>query len=285
MKFEIMRSVRSIMRMCNICGCFLLVLFFQIVSVCSASGEDAISHLDAWGFPVGEELEYSISWGAIPVARAVVGANWKEGSEGELLLLWLNVRSNRAIALIYPVTIKIESCVRADNFMPVWFKQNRREGRRRTNEETYFDYENGKAIWRSLQKKEKKEIPLEEGTRDLFSFLYYLRRIPFELGSNTHHRVLTDDKIYDLWIQVAEDEIKESSLFADPVPAVEITPKAAFEGVFRREGSMEIKVSRDQRQLTLYMRANIPIGSIRAVLKDVRGPGEDSWGRLEGDAD
>jgi hypothetical protein len=255
-------------------------MMLHMVAPCALSAENVSSQIEEWGFPVGEELTYRISWGAVPVATAVVGTSWKEGDEGELLLLWLRVRSNRAIAVVYPVSIQIESCVRVDDFMPVWFKQNRREGRRRTHEETYFDYEKGKAMWRSLTKDKEKEIPLETGTRDLFSFLYYLRRTPFVLGSKTHHRVLTDDKIYDLWIQVADEETSESSILDDPVAAVEIVPEAAFEGVFRRNGSMEIKVSRDARQLTLYMRANIPIGSIKATLKDVRGPGEDVWGQI-----
>ena len=239
--------------------------------------------LAGWGFPVGEQLFYRAYWGAIPVGDAVVSTSWKEGAEGELLRLHLRVRSNRAIAVAYPVSIDIESIVRAADFLPVRHHQRRREGRRRAEVEVTFDHEKGVAVQHEILRERITEIPLEKDTRDIFTFLYYVRRYPMQLGNNSHYRVLTDDRIYDLWLKVSEDELKVSTILDEPVAAFEVEPEAAFEGVFRRHGSLEIQISRDARQLMLFMRANVPIGSVRAVLQEVRGPGEDSWGMLDGD--
>lgn len=261
-----------------LCTCWLVGALGLMAS--PALSEDttvAEDEIAAWGFPVGEELVYKAYWGAIPVGEAVVSSHWEEGSEGELLLLRLRVRSNRAIAAVYPVRIDVESLIRVSDFLPLRHSQNRREGRRRTEEETVFDYERGVAVWRNARKKREDVIALEPETRDILTFLYYLRRFPFALDSRTHYRVLTDEKIYDLWLNVSKEEEQLKGILDDRIPVVEIEPEAAFDGVFRRQGRLHIHVSRDPRQLMLRMRANIPVGSVRMVLSEVRGPGEDVW--------
>jgi hypothetical protein len=243
-----------------------------------ARADNASTQIETWGFPVGEELVYRIYWGAVPVGESIVSTSWQEGAEGKLLVLSMRVRSNRAIAAIYPVTIHIESVVCADTFMPVSHTQKRREGRHRTEETVTFDYEEGRArIWSVLRKRET-IVELEPGVRDVFSFLYYIRRHPFVFDTKERHRVLADDKIYDLWLQTGDRETSVDSVLHDRVAALEVVPEAAFDGVFRRQGRLEILVSRDTRQLMLQMRASVPVGSIRTVLTEVRGPGADRWG-------
>lgn len=240
---------------------------------------EAAEQIAQWGFPVGEEMVYRAYWGAIRVGDVVVRTDWKDGAKGELIQLTLEVRSNRAIALVYPVTIDVESVLRAEDFLPIRHTQRRREGRRRAHVVVDFDHEKGIAIQNEKLRERITEIEIEDDTRDIFTFLYYVRRYPMELGNKAHYQVLTDDKIYDLWLHVAEDSVMVSSILDDDVEAFHVDPEAAFDGVFRREGQLEIQVSKDARQLMLAKRANIPIGSIRTVLREVRGPGEDNWGR------
>ncbi len=265
---------------------FLIACFIAIsVSVISAFAvewpTDADSQIEQWGFPVGEELVYRAYWGAVPVGEVIVRTAWKDKAEDPLIQLKLEVRSNRAIALVYPVSIDVESILRASDFLPLQHTQRRREGRRRAHVEVTFDHDKGIAVQNEKLRERITEIDLEDDTRDIFSFLYYVRRYPMELDEKSHYRVLTDDRIYDLWLQVAKEEIMVSSVFSDSVAAFDVEPEAAFEGVFRRHGRLDIQVSRDARQLMLSMRANIPIGSIRAVLLEVRGPGTDRWGKLD----
>ncbi len=268
-----MRYVTGLARRKLLCSCLSLLVLCPILQT------TALAKIETWGFPVGEQLVYRVSWGAIPVGEATVTTSWKEGHEGELLRLHLHVRSNRAIAVAYPVRIDIESIVRVDDFLPVRHHQRRREGRRRAEVEVIFDHEKGVAIQRELLRDREDTIELEADTRDIFTFLYYVRRYPMELGNRSHYRVLTDDKIYDLWLDVAEEAVDVRTILDDRVSAFEVEPEAAFEGVFRRHGSLELQVSRDARQLMLFMRANVPIGSVRAVLEAVNGPGCDVWGR------
>ncbi len=261
----------------------LLMGFVPALVVCGDIPVHADDQIEQWGFPVGEELVYRAYWGAVPVGQSIVRTAWKEGAEGELLHLKLEVRSNRAIAMVYPVSIDVETVVRVKDFLPIRHTQRRREGRRRAEVIVDFDYEKGIAVQNEVLRGRKTEIPLEEDTRDIFTFLYYVRRYPMALGNKAHYRVLTDDRIYDLWLNVANEEVMVSSVLDDDVAAFDVEPEAAFEGVFRRHGRLDLHISRDARQMMLFMRANIPVGSVRTVLQEVRGPGNDAWGMLDGD--
>ena len=274
-----MQWLRFMVRWRGLLGLFIVGTCILGASVTCA--DVATEQIATWGFPVGEELVYQIKWGAIPVGELTVTTGWIEDAEGELLQLRARVRSNRAIALLYPVSIDMESVVQVDSFLPLRHTLISREGRRRKHEEMLFDHDKGKAHLHAVLRGRKETVELEHETRDLFTFLYYVRRYPMELGSKTHHRVLTDDKIYDLWLEVDEAEQRVSTLLDERVSAVAVEPEAAFEGVFRRQGRLEIHVSRDARQLMLQMRANVPIGSVRVELVEVRGPGSDRWGLLD----
>ncbi len=228
-------------------------------------------------FPVGEEIEYRVYWGRIPVGTAVVTTEWNEsGDEGPLLAIRVKVDSNRVIETIYPVDIQIESLIDPDTFLPVRFTQNRHEGRRHTHEITKFDHEAGVAHWESLSRDREDTFELEPDTRDLLSFAYYMRKLGFERDERRHFRVMADDKIYDLWLDAQGDERIRLRHYGR-VRSIEVEPEAAFEGLFVRRGRMQLWVSDDDRQLMTQMVGSIPVASIRLVLQRVRGPGNDSW--------
>ena len=65
----------------------------------------------------------------------------------------------------------------------------------------------------------------------------------------------------------------------EPVPSVKLKPTATFEGLFVRKGEMEVWVSTDPRRIITMASAKIPVASIRLVLDEVKGPGDDFWVR------
>lgn len=237
------------------------------------------SRPELW-FPVGERLEYRIFWGVVPVGEAVMTTEWvnPEGAGGrsELLAIRLEATSNRVIEAIYPMNIQVESLIDPHTFLPVRYTHKSREGRRRKHEITEFDHKNGVAHWKSLTEDSAEEFELEENTRDLVSFAYYMRKKGFEKGERTHHRVMADDKIYDLWMESVDTERIRLRQYGR-IPSTEVVPEAAFEGVFRREGKITFWVSRDDRQLLTRMDGSIPVASVRLLLERVRGPGSDDW--------
>lgn len=258
--------------------CAALLLAMAPLSVFARTNSPAAEPVDGpelW-FPVGEELIYKIYWGIIPVAKTHITTEWIEEDGRTLLAIRYRTRSNKVIATIYPVDDKMESIIDPLTFLPVRFTKNLREGRHRYHETTTFDYENLKAHWTSFVKNKELTYDIEPDTRDLVSFMYYMRAKPFKSGDRQHHRVMADEKVYDLFLKVG----KKTEVEIDDIGTVScmhVEPKAKFQGLFVRKGKMHLLVSTDPRRLCTQVKAKVPVASIRVRLDAVLGPGDDFW--------
>jgi hypothetical protein len=256
-------------------------LVLILLAAVAAFGSDSAPPETAAGvvrlpFPVGEELVYRIYWGVFPVGKTRIVSRWIEEDGRKLLAIRYRTRSNRIVAALYPVDDVIECIIEPVTFLPVRFKVVLKEGPHRRDEVTWFDHAAGVARWESRVKEKCKEYPIEPDTRDVVSFMYHLRSQRFEAGREYPYRVMADDKIYDLILKADKQETVTLRGFGD-VPAVRLEPKAAFHGLFIRKGRMTVWVSRDDRNLCAKLVGSVPVASIRAVLSEVHGPGDDSW--------
>ena len=265
--------------------CFLVsfaafALFLAPLRRCSADMtpppvEDAVDV----GFPVGEELVYKIYWGFIPVGKTRIVTRWVKEEGRTLLAIKYRTRSNRVIATVYPVDDVIESVIDPETFRPVRFTKNLKEGRHRYHEVTTFDYDRLVATWTSILKEKTLEYAIDEDTRDLVSFMYFMRSSTFVSGEKKTFRVMADEKIYDLLVDVKDVERVRLRHFGK-VRCIKLEPKAKFQGLFVRKGKMRLWVSNDDRSICTKMKARVPVASINVVLSEVHGPGDDSWIRL-----
>lgn len=242
-------------------------------SAASINEQDLLPEL--W-FPVGEEIRYKVYWGRIPVGYSVISTDWVQHEGATLLSIQVRTRSNKVLDKIYPVDDIIESLIDPETFLPVRFTVNLKEGRYRKHEITHFDYDEQIAYWRSETRDREDTFELEPDTRDLVSFAYYMRREGFEPGVKQEFRVMSDEKIYDLWLESKGAERVRLQHYGR-VRSVEVEPEAAFEGLFVRRGKITFWVSDDERRVMTKMVGHIPVASIRLVLHKVTGPGNDSW--------
>ncbi len=227
-------------------------------------------------FPVGEKINYRIYWGVIGVGTATVSTEWVDMGGRKLVLIRSRAVSNKVLEKLYPVNDVVEALVDAETFLPVVFVKNLREGRHRYYEVTTFDHNEGKARWRSLIKEQEKEFQIEQDSRDLLSFLYFMRSKPIAVGEEQRHRVMADDKIYDLLVRVLKVEDVKLPLYGK-VKCIKIEPEAAFQGLFVRKGKMTVWVSSDDRRLMTMAVIDTPFANVKLLLDSVDGTGCDSW--------
>ena len=228
------------------------------------------------GFIVGEELVYCVYWGFIPVGKTRIVSRWIEEDGRRLLAIRYRTRSNRFIAAIYPVDDLIESIVDPETFLPVRFVKKLKEGRHRNDEITTFDYEKGEARWEDRIKDRSKTYPIDEDTRDIVSFMYFMRSDRFKPGDKKAFRVMADEKIYDLFVSAHDAEKIKLKRFGR-VKSIRLEPEAQFQGLFVRKGKVTVWVSDDERHLCTKVVGSVPVASIKVVLWEVRGPGDDFW--------
>jgi hypothetical protein len=227
-------------------------------------------------FPVGEGLVYRTYWGVIPVGKARIQSAWLQAGTQTLFSVRYRARSNRVLALIYPIDDRAELLVDPISFLPLRYTVNMSEGRHRSLEVTTFDHQALVGTWESVWSKKKKTFPLESDTRDIVTFLYHARQRQLAAGEKSKYRVMADDKIYDLWLEALKEETLRLPGFGK-VSSLKIKPTAAFNGLFVRKGEMRVWISTDPRRILLKLEADLPFANIRAVLSEVHGPGEDFW--------
>jgi len=233
----------------------------------------------AWAdfaFPVGEELVYRVYWGFIPVGKTRIVTRWVEENGRKLLAIRYRARSNRVLAAIYPVDDIVEAVVDPVSFRPVRFVKNLKEGSHRNQEVTLYDFEKGTAHWESRTKNKSRDYPVEEDTRDLVTFMYFVRGQRFEEGTNRRFRVSDDDKLYDLTVKAYGEEPLELQGFGK-VKCMKLEPVAEFQGLFVRKGRMLIWIVQGERCIVTRVVASLPVANVRAVLSEVHGPGDDFW--------
>ena len=234
-------------------------------------------------FPIGEELTYRVYWGYIPVAVATARFDWVEMDGRKLVSIRSTARTNKFADKIYRVDDLMESIVDPETMLPVRFTKISHEGRYWTHEITTYDHKNKVAHYESKKNGEKEDYLIETDTHDLFSMMYFMRSQPFVVGQKPHYRCLTDDRIYDFWLDILKEEKVELENYGD-APCVKVEPVAAFNGLFVRKGRVWAWVTRDKRQFMTKMVAEVPVAKIWVVLDKVNGPGKDFWVKpLEGE--
>jgi hypothetical protein len=249
-----------------------------VLLLCAAAAARAEEDPGTLWFPVGEELIYRLYWGVIPVGYSTATTKWIEEDGRKLISISFRSKSNDVLSKLWPVDDLHETVVDPVTFLPVRFTKRLSEGGYRADEVTVFDHERKVARWMSRKNGNRQDFAIESDTRDVISFMYFMRSKQIEPGSTSQYRVMADDKVYDLHVKAGKVEKFRVSDFGW-IPCLELEPEAKFQGIFVRKGRMWLWVSRDSRRLLTKIAASLPIASVKVLLAEVRGPGDDLWTR------
>ena len=104
-----------------------------------------------------------------------------------------------------------------------------------------------------------------------------MRSVLLEENKETRYRVMSDEKIYDLFIKASKIEPIELTHYDLKIPCLTVKPEAMFDGLFVRKGKATVWISRDPRHLLTYARVSTPFGRVSLTLDEVRGTGNDFW--------
>jgi hypothetical protein len=227
-------------------------------------------------FPVGEIIDYEIFWGVFMVGEATARAEWVQVDGRRLLTLTMEAQSNGIVEKLYPVKEFMQTVINPVDFLPISFEKDSHEGRRYSHELTTFDHVALKGYWESLSKNSQKEFDIEKDTRDLMGLMYWVRKEPVRTGEVRHYNVMTDEKMYELIIDAGKKDKVALDQYGR-VSCIKMEPKGKFNGMFVRKGRMFLWVSDDERYTICRVTASVPVASIKIMLKEVRGPGDDFW--------
>ena len=259
-------------------GCIVFGL-----GLCTARAESAPAQVQtatngpALWFPVGEQIFYKVQWGVWIVAETKVTSEYIEEDGRQLLAIRVTTHTKNILSAFYPVDDFIESIVDPVTFLPIRFTKRLSEGHYRLHEITTFDHKARMAHWRHLLKNDSKDFAIDADTRDLISYMFYMRSQRFKPNKHYDFRVMADEKLYDLLVESRDIETLDIGNYAK-IRSLKLDPEAKFHGLFVRVGKLEVWISDDERCLCVRAMAQAPvIGIIRLLIDRVEGPGEDYW--------
>lgn len=228
-------------------------------------------------FPVGERLVYSVSWNRIPIAWSEVTTSMETFEGRKVLAIRMRSRNYSIYNWIVKADDRHESLVDPETLLPIQFTKNLKENDYRCHEITRFDYKAGKAHYESQTNGSKKTYDIDPDTRDILSFMYFMRATSLEPNSTMEYRVMADEKIYDLVVKTKGIVSISLPDYDQKIPSLRMVPEAKFDGLFVRKGNGTIWVSRDSRRLLTFAKMKVPFGKVRITLREVDGPGYDFW--------
>ncbi|MEI6807979.1 MAG: DUF3108 domain-containing protein [bacterium] len=263
-------------------GCWVFVCGLHASSEpvgASVDGNSSLVATNRLWFQVGEELVYAGYWGPLTVGEARLWTEWVEEGGRKLLAIKFIAKSSYVVSALYPVNDALESIVDPETFLPLRLTQNIREGDKERDDTITFDHKAGKAVWKSCRAAStnaSKEIAIQADTRDILSFMFYMRVKSFVVGKTEASKLLFDDKEYQLTVTGLKYEDVYLSHFGD-VRCLEIEPKAKFGEVFVKKGSINMWISDDERRICTKAMAVVPVANVKMVLQSVKGSGDDFW--------
>ena len=251
----------------------LLARFAPAAAVAPATA--AAPAVKAIGFPVGETLSYKLYWGKIPVGTARIWSEWIEEGGRRLIALRMTAQTGPIVHALYPVDDAIESIVDPATLLPIRYSQRLREGRkhRQRDVDVVFSYDKRKAFWHNVSKDVSSDLDIGPDTRDILSFIYFMRAQAFDAGRRETFRVIVDEKIYALTLVGLEYQEISTPAVGD-IKTLKLEPIASFGEIFTRKGRVWCWFSTDERRLCVRMQGEVPVASLHAVLVSVSDSGE-----------
>jgi hypothetical protein len=215
-------------------------------------------------FGPGESLRFSIEYGPIKAGTAWLEVGAMQTYRGrECYHLISRAESNDFMSGIYKVRDRIDSLIDAEGLFSYRYRKRIREGSYEKDYDIRYDPVGGRAHYADGREFETKPWP-----KDGLAAFYFVRFQPLEVGRDiviSHH---SDKKSNDIIVKVhARERVKVP---AGEFDCFQIEPVMEEGNIFKGSGRMLIWVTADEHRIPVLMKSKIPVGSIDAVLQEVR---------------
>jgi hypothetical protein len=220
---------------------------------------------------IGERLEFSVRWGLLRVASAVLEV--ESTGDGQITFR-ATARTRSIVEALYPVRDLVESTVwlpdmRVDRYL----KQGRTGRKEERRVEIIFDVENGLAQYtKNGEARDPIEVP--PGVQDPLSGLYAFRTLEVNDEQNIELDVTDGKKVTRGRLTVIGRE--QITTPAGTFNTVVIEPSLeGIGGVFETSPNAKatIWVTEDEWRRPVKLKGKVSVGSFTAVLVDVTHPG------------
>ncbi len=219
--------------------------------------------LNRWRFPVGERMEYSVTWEGIRLGS---------GSLTVEAIDTLQARAAYRVALemaggppFYRVEDRIVSWIVPSPFASLQFAQKQKEGNYRRDRKIILDVESltysrydlkGEEYVRSV---DEADVPIPPGALDEISYLYMVRLLPLEVGQRYEFDRYFKEDGNPATVEVLRRE--EIRVPAGRFKTIVLRPEIATDGMFGEGGEAEVYLTDDELRIPVRLKTSLIVGS------------------------
>ncbi len=219
--------------------------------------------LNPWRFPVGERMDYSVTWEGI---RLGAGSLSVEAID--------TVQDRPAYRVVlemaggppfYRVEDRIVSWIQPVPFASLQFAQNQKEGSYRRNRKIVLDVESLTYTRYDLKEGEyvphrkEADIPIPPGALDEISYLYMVRLLPLEVGQRYEFDRYFKKDGNPATVEVLRRE--EIRVPAGRFKTIVLRPEIATDGMFGEGGEAEVYLTDDEHRIPVRLKTSLMVGS------------------------
>jgi hypothetical protein len=227
-------------------------------------------------FPVGERLEYGVSYYGVPIGRAVFEvARVVEHGGARYVHLVATARTNDFFSAFYRVDDRHEAWIETESGAVARTRTRTLHGPKEAHEEVRFDWETHYVHEHEVkfQKGKQYEIAFDFGPHvfDVSDAFYALRTLPVREGLSASLPVYASEKVHGFHVEVTERGVLSLPLLGR-VETFEVSPSETIDGVGESTGAGRVVVLAEAGHVPVvlsgWFRASsrIRIGGMRAEL-------------------
>ena len=216
---------------------------------------------------MGEHLLYDVSWMGVPVGIGELRVSERTRLSGrECYHVIAVAQTNEFLSKIYPVRDEVHSWIDAETFQSLQFEKKVNEGFYRADERVVYDASKKIEHYESLKNGSKKEFEMAVPVHDILSAFYWARRQPLKADQSVRIAVNSDEKDWDLEIEVLRRETKEVRGW-QAFDTILIEPKTKLKGVLEKRGRVWIHLKNDAARIPVLITFKTPFGPVVGVLR------------------
>jgi hypothetical protein len=185
-------------------------------------------------FPVGERLEYAVSWFGVPAGTVVIEiARFVEAEGARYAHVVGTVCSNAVFSTIYPVDDRSEAWIDLDRFVTVRTRALEKHGSKQYDESVRYDAATHflHAELDKIHKNQRRELVFDFGpfVYDTSDLVYLLRALPLAEGYTIGVPTYANRKVFEFRIDVGAAKSVSSKAFG-ALPALAVRPSTWLDG-------------------------------------------------------
>jgi len=228
-----------------------------------ADPTSAADSLEDWWFPVGERMEYSVTWGGARIGRSSLTVEAIDTIAGRPS--YRAVLETAGGPPFYRLEDRLTSWIQPEPFATVRFDQKLRQGGYRRDRRHQMDLEASTYTRYDLRDDryvahdEEADVDIPPGALDEVAYFYFVRLSELEVGKRYEYDLYFKEDGNPVVLEVLRRE--RIRVPAGTFNTIVVRPIIRTSGMFSEGGEAELYVTDDERRIPVRVHTRMPIGT------------------------